>query len=561
MKVISRALSCDTSIKTPLLFKKLLLIKKLLMLFTVLFLFAAKGFAENEFSFRIAPRYSAALNTGYFNSGFGASAVLDWQFFSFLPAGAFGRYMGVGACAAGGFGNMSVSDNSNMTLIEGGAGLFYQWRLFDRFTARLELCGGVYNYQWKEMKNTKLFFNSGLGACFHLFPYLAFFANGSYTGYAFSDKGPINTINACVGISLNLGEIMRPAVRVQAQRISQGRIFPVSFSWYSQNEFAVVRITNNEPNAITGINASFFLEQFMNDSSVFAKLPRLGPGESADIPVTALFNESLLYLSDNISANTLITIDYLSLGSKKTLQFPLKMMIFHRNSISWDDDRRAAAFVSPRDSAAELFAKYTAQAARRYASLNPAAASAIPEKVMMAAALLNTFMLYGINYIIDPASSYVELVADASAIDRINYPYQTLNFRGGDCSDLSILYCSVLEALGIETAFITTPGHIYTAFAVDSDSWKHGNADIIEYQGKRWMPVEVTISHKGFAEAWRTGAWQWRTAGEKASLYPLKECWAIYAPVTVPQSSDFLPEMPSDQAIIQTLQSELVKLR
>jgi hypothetical protein len=57
---------------------------------------------------------------------------------------------------------------------------------------------------------------------------------------------------------------------------------------------------------------------------------------------------------------------------------------------------------------------------------------------LLAAALFETLNLYGINYVIDPASSYVELSGNASVLDSLNYPYQTLMFRGGDCDDLSI---------------------------------------------------------------------------------------------------------------------------
>ncbi len=35
---------------------------------------------------------------------------------------------------------------------------------------------------------------------------------------------------------------------------------------------------------------------------------------------------------------------------------------------------------------------------------------------------------------------------------------------GGDCDDLSILVCSLFEAVAIDTAFITVPGHIFMAF-------------------------------------------------------------------------------------------------
>jgi transglutaminase-like putative cysteine protease len=52
------------------------------------------------------------------------------------------------------------------------------------------------------------------------------------------------------------------------------------------------------------------------------------------------------------------------------------------------------------------------------------------------------------------------LSEEAGIPDSLNYPYQTLFYRGGDCDDLSILFCSLMESLGVASAFITVPGHI-----------------------------------------------------------------------------------------------------
>ena len=536
------------------------MIRQFALLTVVLLLFTGNVFAENQVYFRLMPQYSDTLGSDYFKSSFGAAASLDWQFASFQPARGFGRYIGLGVSASGGFENLALVYGSSMNILDGALNLFSQWRLLDRLTVRADLGAGVYNYRRDNDSGNKIFWKGGLSAYCHLSPWFALFMDGAYASYIFSDNNPINSLKLGMGISLNLGEIMRPMTRIHAERTSQERIFPVSFSWYSQNKFATVEITNNEPNAISQVTLSFFLDRFMNDSTVFAVLPRLGPGETAEVPVTALFNESLLDLTDNINANTVITVDYRSLGARKQTQIPFDMMIFHRNAFSWDDDRRAAAFVSPRDSAAELFAKYTAQAARRYASSNQAAAGA-PESAVLAAALFDTFPLYGINYIIDPASSYTALSSDASALDSINYPYQTLNFRGGDCDDLTILYCSLLETLGIESAFITIPGHIYAAFALNDNSWNIRSTDIIQYGGSRWIPVEITASRLGFAGAWRLGAQEWRTAGVKAKLLPVRESWQLYPSVTIPKSGDVLPDMPAEQDIINSLQTELGKLK
>ena len=87
----------------------------------------------------------------------------------------------------------------------------------------------------------------------------------------------------------------------------------------------------------------------------------------------------------------------------------------------------------------------------------------IPENIQYAAAIFSALKAYGINYVIDPASAFTD-TRGTSAVDFLQFPYQTLLYHGGDCDDLSILNCALLEVLGIETAFITCPGHIFIAF-------------------------------------------------------------------------------------------------
>jgi hypothetical protein len=298
------------------------------------------------------------------------------------------------------------------------------------------------------------------------------------------------------------------------------------------------------------------MDSYMSQSWNFATLPRLAPGESVEVPVTALFNEVMTSLSNGVNASGIIQMQYRSLGAKKESTLALQMPIYNRNSLNWDDDRRTAAFVSPHDSSALHFARYVAGVA---VEANTVSANAALPNVRTAAAMFEALRLYGINYVIDPASSYAALSEDSSGLDSLNYPYQTLYYRSGDCDDLSILFCSLLEVVGIETAFITIPGHIYMAFEVGDNSWRVGNADIIELDGKRWLPVEITVPDQGFSGAWRIGAREWRTSGTEASLYPIREAWKLYPLVTVPVSGDHLPEMPDQAAIIQAMEAELRK--
>jgi len=511
----------------------------------------------------LAPVFEVPLGVKQLMPGMGASAFLDWVFWPFAKDFKFGLNAG------GGFTSVTAQAGDPLAIFEGKFGPFVRWQpraqnsVFDRWAFRAGISGGVYQYSRGDLSEIKALASFNMGAEFRLLPYISVFAEGGYNYRVYDPPQPISTINAVLGVRLNLSEIMGPA-RVKVEKTLQYRVFPVSWAWYENNPIAKVKFTNEEPNAITDVNLSFFMDSFMGQPWTFATLPRVGAGESVEIPVTALFNEILINLTENTNAVGSIQIQYISLGAKKESIAAIEMPIFHRNAFSWEDDRRAAAFVSPRDSSVRIFSRYVASAlqARELSGTSPANA---PKNVRYAAAMFEALRLYGISYVVVPATSYKNLSANEAALDNVSYPYQALYYRGGDCTYLSILYCSLLEALGIETAFITIPGHLYLAFEVGDNNWQKGSGDIIEIDGtdgirRRWMPVEITVPDEGFTRAWRIGAGEWKRNGTEAALYPIREAWKLYPSVTVPASVDHPPEMPEAADIIRALEAELRKL-
>ena len=113
-----------------------------------------------------------------------------------------------------------------------------------------------------------------------------------------------------------------------------------------------------------------------------------------------------------------------------------------------------------------------------------------------------------------------------------------MQYTNGDCDDLSVLYTSLLEAVGVETAVITIPGHIFAALALKSTPEEARKTfsrpdDLIFREGKAWVPVEITMFQEPFEQAWKTGAKEWRenTSRELAALYPTRDSWNVYQPV------------------------------
>jgi hypothetical protein len=529
---------------------------RLLLVAVLAFFMVFPAPAEEGFGLWLGPSFALPLGNDNFSGSFTGLVGLDWQHGAASTGRSSGFSFGFGV--NGGYTGLGVDDGSDLSILEAALGPLAAYRVNDRFSLTLQPDAGVYRMSWNSRSEGGSRLGAVLSGDFRLSPSFALRAFGAYT--RFTNKPALHTLSAGLAFRVNLTELFGAKNLVSGEIVSRARVFPVSYAWYGENAFATLRIVNNEPYTISAVSVSFFLERYMNRPGVIAVLPSLAPGEAAELPVTALFNESMLDLTGDTTANALIAIEYLCLGSKKRSDFLARFPVYHRNAMSWDDDRRAASFVSSRDPAAVLFARYAASVIRDSLDKD------VPPDVQYALGLFAALDAYGINYVVDPASSYIEKSEDASALDTLNYPYQSLAYRGGDCDDLAILFCSMLEVLGIPTAFITIPGHIYMAFdpgAAAGDWISHGDtrSRLVEHEGRLWLPVEITIPRQGFSRAWRIGLENWQAAGKEARLYPMGDNWKAYPPVSVPGAGDEMPDMPDEETLLRAFKRALNEVK
>ncbi|HEX2984873.1 MAG TPA: transglutaminase domain-containing protein, partial [Ignavibacteriales bacterium] len=104
--------------------------------------------------------------------------------------------------------------------------------------------------------------------------------------------------------------------------------------------------------------------------------------------------------------------------------------------------------------------------------------------------------------------------------DRVQYPSETVNMKGGDCEDLSVLYSSLLESVGIQTAFVDYNNypeinHINIIFNTELSPEEarlitNNDKKYIIHKGNSgkdevWIPVEPT-SFSDFETAWNRAA-------------------------------------------------------
>ncbi|MDA3958198.1 tetratricopeptide repeat protein [Oceanispirochaeta sp.] len=324
----------------------------------------------------------------------------------------------------------------------------------------------------------------------------------------------------------------KPGEGLDLLKVNLNSVFPVFFSYYDNNPIGTGVIKNFEKKAIENIEITYYVKQYMDNPKKCNAPASLAPGEEAEIDLYSLFTNRILEVSEGTKVSALINIKYSYNNGSYYREKIVTQEIQNRNAITWDDDRRVAAFVTAKDTAILKFAKNTAGIVKDNAG------DGVNRNLVLAMGINAALREHGISYVIDPATPYSELAGDKGAVDFIQFPMQTLDYKAGDCDDLSILNCALLEAVGVETAFVTIPGHIFMAFCLDITEKEAEKQflrpeDLIYMENKVWIPVEITETEGGFLKAWQIGAKQWRENASKlkAGFYPTRTAWEQYNPV------------------------------
>ncbi len=366
-------------------------------------------------------------------------------------------------------------------------------------------------------------------------------------------------ISATLGLSYALptGRNGADPRRLEFVPIRMDNLFPMFRSYYDDNALGLLRVTNTGKSEVTGVRISFIIRQYMDAPKECAVLERLGPGESAEVPLYGLFNDRILSVTEATKVGAEVMVEH---GSAEVQTKSFTVLVYDRNALTWDDDRHAAAFVSSKDPwVLDLSGNIVAAVKDER---NPE----VPANIQTAAAFHEGLRAYGLSYVVSPNRPFAAGAADAAAVDSLKFPRQTLGYRAGDCADLSVLYASFLEAAGIRTAFVTVPGHIFLAFdsgltPKEAAERAMDERELIVADEKVWIPLETTMRSSGFLEAWRKAAAQWREAGARgvAGFHPVREAWETFPPVGLPADGSAVSP-PAAAAVGSAFSAELAKI-
>ena len=241
-----------------------------------------------------------------------------------------------------------------------------------------------------------------------------------------------NTIGMCESVGVTVGTAhhvpyIEPETPVGPQQqlkaldlvvsdVQFGEVFPVFFKYYDENPLGRTVIVNRERKPIDDVTVSFYVEEYMISPKQCATIPHIQPGEEVEVPLYALFTDKVLGIIEPTKVTSEIILEYTQGNREYRETNPQSLRIYDRNSITWEDDKRIAAFVTAKDPNVLEFAKHVTGVIRGQSP------EAVDDNLVKAIGIFEALSVFGINYEYEPKASYKELRGKEVALDFIQFP-------------------------------------------------------------------------------------------------------------------------------------------
>jgi DNA-binding beta-propeller fold protein YncE len=321
---------------------------------------------------------------------------------------------------------------------------------------------------------------------------------------------------------------------IEIGKIEISEIFAAAYKYYESHPLGKVVITNNTDRAYPKVKLSFRIKDFM-DFSTEMEIEEIGPNQSVELQLKPVFSNKILEVTENTPLQSEIALTYYIAGEPKTVTRSFPVMLYERNAIRWDQKAKVGSFVTPKDSIVTDFTRLVIQP---YVDTYPN----LHQSIVYARALFDALGVLGVSYIVDP-TPFQEFSENAAIVDYTQYPRDVLTRKSGDCDDLSMMFAASVENIGIGSALVDVPGHVFVMFntgVAEKDKATLGFADelLVSYHGSVWIPVEMTMVGSSFTRAWQKGAEEYRdwSAKEKVDIIDVQKTWELFKPVTLPSA-------------------------
>ncbi len=352
---------------------------------------------------------------------------------------------------------------------------------------------------------------------------------------------------------------------IEIEKISFTSLFPTLFNYYKTNQIGSITIFNTKNEPFDDIKIEVSSPELFEEPAITV-VPMLIPMDFKEVFIYAKIKDAIIKKSieGNKDYNINITISYNYKEKEQKLTQKNTIKVYSLNSISWEDKKRIASFISANDENVRSF--ITGGIIAKFTDI-PLAFPKVPKPILQTAMVWEYFRSLGITYVQDPNTSY-QAVSESNVIDYVQFASQTIDRKTGDCDDLVTLMCTSLESIGINTAVIDVPGHVFMAFDTGLTPDKLLESGINENMliirnNTVWLPLETTVIGKNtFNESWEVANKRYNEtlkSTQRLELIDIRNAVITYPPLIYPGGSIGLNTIPNYQAIGEKIKEDMTK--
>ena len=327
---------------------------------------------------------------------------------------------------------------------------------------------------------------------------------------------------------------------VAVVRILDGKfksVFPSQHRRYERENVGTVELENRSTSPVdVKINLKM-RDMFDTPSSRKITIPS---GGKQKIALTAPFSDRVLELKGGGDVQAVVEVEFEHEGIQRQVRRTFPIKIHAANAFDWSEPSRLAGFINSAD---PLVEKLGAAVYRTFSRSKSSKVLSM-RNLALAAYLFRTLDAMGVRYKPDPDSPFSAVKpGSAAVIDTVRYPGQTLVQKVGDCDDLTVLYASLLEQVGIRSAVVPVEGHVFLMFdtgvmEVNRAAFQIPDELLVKRGGTMWAPVEVTYLGREdatFDAAWSAGAEAFKTKyrPKPGDIVEVREAWTSTPPATL----------------------------
>ena len=516
-----------------------------------------------EFSFRVAPSFfvPTLYSGGAKYNALGGSIFFDtgFQFADFLTVGAeFGALF----IPKSNFNNLPQGTDKLVTLFPVGLQVGAFAFPFSRLELGCTIAGGAGAAMSGKKTHYAPWYRASAEAALRISPAVSIAATGGWFNFQndtwFGNPG---VAGVTAGLSFNFRlDAAKSSGNVFCKINQDGGIFPLLYQAYAAAPAGTVSVHNDENAEIRNVRVRFRAAGYTGSAYECGRARLIHKHRAETFELYADFTDALLQFSENGEILGEIIVDYELLGERRTTVHQAPLSVYNRNRMQWTDPAAIAGFVSTSAPETLEFAKHLAGIAQSHLH------SGLNANMQVALYLYEGLRLSDIQYAEDAKTPYRTYHRRPDLIDSIQYPFQTLLYKGGDADDLGILYMALLESVGIEAGFLPLDDDFIVCFSLNTDINKaaqffNGLERVLSVNGTAWLPLSMKSLRDGFISSWHHAADELLDAAEQeadVSFTSLKDAWESYPP-TGYASKTGVSEMPAAAAVTAAAERSIAR--